>query len=241
MAAYYIEILDNLHVVDIYAEYGKLQLVNDSNVEIGEQLSVKLPVATIPHSATRTTLSCAGSKQVNWTRIRVPIAHSSRQQRQSTVSRNITDIGNPVAAASIEGLEDICCRACGAHMLSSGLKSADYRPNVRNLPSAHWSELVDCWVCHPEEDNLRVNPDLMHSFEPEKNTPAATDAQAANTEPSSIVKDDVHVWVGNTFILVSTACLKSVHSKHVPLDAKVSLPIWLHAIIDVDMKHLGGC
>ncbi|KAJ2637336.1 hypothetical protein IW137_003830, partial [Coemansia sp. RSA 1287] len=229
MAAYYIEILDNLHVVDIYAEYGAdtkvssdhdIQLVNESEVNIGDQLMIKLPVATIPHSAARSILPSTKGKAANWTRIRVPIAHSSRQQRLKTVTRNITEIDKPVPAATVECLEDICCRACGSSVLISKLKTADCRPNVRDLPSAHWSELVDCWMCHPEEDKLNVNPELMHSFEPEKKPPTKADEQTTDTDSHIILANNVHMWVGNTFALVSASYLQSVHSKHVVLDAK---------------------
>ncbi|KAJ2563048.1 hypothetical protein GGH12_002834 [Coemansia sp. RSA 1822] len=229
MAAYYIEVLDNLHVVDIYAEYGAdtkvssdhdIQLVKESEVKIGKQLTIRLPVATILHNAARSILPSTDGKAANWTRIRVPIAYSSHQQQLRTVTRNITEIDKPVPAATVECLEDICCQACGSSILISQLKTADCRPNVRDLPSAHWSELVDCWMCHPEEDKLNVNPELMHSFEPEKKLPTEADEQTTDTDTHVVLANNVHMWIGNTFALVSSSYLQSVHSKHVVLDAK---------------------
>ncbi|KAJ2123944.1 hypothetical protein IW147_002206 [Coemansia sp. RSA 720] len=230
MAAYYIEVLDNLHVVDIYAEYGAdtkvssdhdIQLVKESEVKIGKQLTIRLPVATILHNAARSILPSTDGKAANWTRIRVPIAYSSHQQQLRTVTRNITEIDKPVPAATVECLEDICCQACGSSILISQLKTADCRPNVRDLPSAHWSELVDCWMCHPEEDKLNVNPELMHSFEPEKKLPTEADEQTTDTDTHVVLANNVHMWIGNTFALVSSSYLQSVHSKHVVLDAKL--------------------
>ncbi|KAJ2150739.1 hypothetical protein GGH15_006424, partial [Coemansia sp. RSA 562] len=60
----------------------------------------------------------------------------------------------------------------------------------------------------------------MHSFEPEKKPPTKADEQTTDTDSHIILANNVHMWVGNTFALVSASYLQSVHSKHVVLDAK---------------------
>ncbi|KAJ1835042.1 hypothetical protein LPJ63_001452 [Coemansia sp. RSA 2711] len=189
MIAYYIEILDNLQVVDIYAARGgstsaaDIRLVNETEAEVGHGIRIKLPVETVLRKAASITLPQAGDEESDWIRIRAPIAQRSQQQRLNTVSRSIAEIGSPVTAAAIHGLTGVCCKACGANLLSDDLRTLDSIVNVRDLPSAHWSELVDCWMCHPEEDKLKVNPELMFSFEPDKQP--LVEPQCSDTVDSS--------------------------------------------------------
>ncbi|KAJ2294551.1 hypothetical protein IWW55_005656, partial [Coemansia sp. RSA 2706] len=228
MIAYYIEILDNLQVVDIYAARGgstsaaDIRLVNETEAEVGHGIRIKLPVETVLRKAASITLPQAGDEESDWIRIRAPIAQRSQQQRLNTVSRSIAEIGSPVTAAAIHGLTGVCCKACGANLLSDDLRTLDSIVNVRDLPSAHWSELVDCWMCHPEEDKLKVNPELMFSFEPDKQP--LVEPQCSDTVDSSsgALSDKVHIWMGNTHALVAPACLQAVRLRRVELAAKVS-------------------
>ncbi|KAJ2311596.1 hypothetical protein IWW54_002552 [Coemansia sp. RSA 2705] len=228
MIAYYIEILDNLQVVDIYAARGgstsaaDIRLVNETEAEVGHGIRIKLPVAIVLHKAASITLPQAGDEESDWIRIRAPIAQRSQQQRLNTVSRSIAEIGSPVTAAAIHGLTGVCCKACGANLLSDDLRTLDSIVNVRDLPSAHWSELVDCWMCHPEEDKLNVNPELMFSFEPDKQPLVEPRCSDTVDSSSGALSDKVHIWMGNTHALVAPACLQAVRLRRVELAAKVS-------------------
>lgn len=54
--------------------------------------------------------------------------------------------------------KEIHCQHCDASILNN---SVDYK--VKDLPSEHWYELVECWICHetkPEEHQARMRPIL---------------------------------------------------------------------------------
>lgn len=54
--------------------------------------------------------------------------------------------------------KEIHCHHCSANILDS---SINYK--IKNLPSEHWYELVECWICHetkPEEHQARMRPIL---------------------------------------------------------------------------------
>ncbi|KAJ2158787.1 hypothetical protein GGF46_003521 [Coemansia sp. RSA 552] len=188
MGAYYIEVLDNIGVVDIYAE-GDAQLADELHVDVPGRDKIRLPAATALQKAVKSNLPGLGGTTSNWVRIRAPVASRTRAQPRPS-SQCIADISRPVSAAALGGLSEIACQNCGAGLFSKGLKGTCAAPNVRDLPSAHWSELVDCWMCHPEEDNLNVNPELMFSFEPERDDAA----QAAGPKCPAPSANDVHVW-----------------------------------------------
>ncbi|KAF9349444.1 E3 ubiquitin-protein ligase E3D [Mortierella sp. AD094] len=61
----------------------------------------------------------------------------------------------PLPAAQLQGLENIACGCCGNVLLKrdSNINSQRNGPiqRVVDLPSEHWQELVDCWMCHEED------------------------------------------------------------------------------------------
>ncbi|KAJ2782574.1 hypothetical protein H4R18_002203 [Coemansia javaensis] len=217
-AAYYIEVLDNLEVVDIYAAAGgEIHLAGSSAVSIGGGAQIALPVSVYPHKAVRAVLPPAdGGSAAEWVRLRVPIDHRSRQLRSRKVPQSIASIGRPATAASLGALRDIQCRACGAGLFSSAMKGEGAACNVRDLPSAHWSELVDCWMCHPEEDTLNVNPELMFAFEPQRKALSRPGSPAPDGPPEA----GVHVWVGSTSALVPAQCMQGLRARLAALDDK---------------------
>ncbi|PIA15297.1 hypothetical protein COEREDRAFT_9442 [Coemansia reversa NRRL 1564] len=225
MGAYYIEVLDNLQVVDIYAASETrthrstddvVQLIGEDSVKINGHPLVRLPVATAWHKLTRSYLPANDGETSGWIRIRVAIDYRSRKARLATSPQGISGIRRPVTAALLEQLEDICCQRCNAHLLSEALTKLHDRLNIRDLPSSHWSELVDCWMCHPEEDKLNVNPDLMYTFEPEREPLTCLDS--LDMMPPSAI--DMHMWLGNTFVLVPMTGLQGLQTKLVALDAQ---------------------
>ncbi|KAI7896441.1 ubiquitin-conjugating enzyme E2-binding protein [Mucor mucedo] len=54
--------------------------------------------------------------------------------------------------------KEIHCQHCDASILDN---SVEYK--IKDLPSEHWYELVECWICHetkPEEHQARMRPIL---------------------------------------------------------------------------------
>ncbi|KAJ1934769.1 hypothetical protein GGF37_006246, partial [Kickxella alabastrina] len=112
MPAYYIEVLDNLQVVDIYAESmspdanGAPRLVAEDQIQIDKDTTVKLPVAVNTRTAVRSQLPptptptptprpVTKSTNPGWVRIRAPIAHANRKERLESTPQLITVIQRP--------------------------------------------------------------------------------------------------------------------------------------------------
>ncbi|KAJ2769497.1 hypothetical protein IWQ57_003080 [Coemansia nantahalensis] len=221
---FYIEVVDNLGVVDIYAKSGAevgAQLAGPTSVRVGRHAPITLPIPVCPQKATTAALPpAAGGAGAGWVRIRAPIDRCAGRARLEEATRAIARIGRSVTAASIGELKDIRCQTCGASILSEDMQNADFPCNVRDLPSAHWSELVDCWMCHPEEDTLNVNPELMFAFEPDTESAAVRDGPDPTGGPGPSPSSGVHMWVGNTFGLVPIALTRGLSAKVVPLGDK---------------------
>ncbi|KAJ2380682.1 hypothetical protein H4S02_006563 [Coemansia sp. RSA 2611] len=197
MAAYYIEVLDSLKVVDIYVECARsepksggsdIQLVGTTELRISSDSVISLPVTVLPRAAARSSLadSESGLDAKSWVRIRAPIALDCLKARLEQASQLITSIEKPITADAIQGVSDIGCQSCLSSLLASIPRLPDSDTlKIRDLPSAFWSELVDCWVCHPEKDTVNVNADLLHAFEPEVSEPTtANTIESLETKPS---------------------------------------------------------
>ncbi|KAJ2853982.1 E3 ubiquitin-protein ligase E3D [Coemansia erecta] len=166
MSAFYIEILDSLQVVDIYAKYSQqcspasqtdtVRLQSDTVVFIDKHTSVDLPVSVNAGLSTKTQLEQIRSADdgSEWVRLRAPISSASKKARLENTPQLITGIKRTVTVSSLLGLSDICCRACKTQLVSEAFTGRADPLSIRDLPSAYWIELVDCWVCHPEEDDL---------------------------------------------------------------------------------------
>ncbi|KAJ1666008.1 hypothetical protein EV178_002703 [Coemansia sp. RSA 1646] len=94
------------------------------------------------------------------------------------------------------------------------------KQSIRELPSTYWSELIDCWVCHPEEDNINVNTDLLHIFEPEIGQEILVDDSKASSKTSGDPLDTMQIWIGETYILVPTSYLQPLPTHEVHLAEK---------------------
>ncbi|KFH63273.1 hypothetical protein MVEG_10683 [Podila verticillata NRRL 6337] len=59
----------------------------------------------------------------------------------------------PLPASQLQGLNNVACGCCGQPLLATQDNKEAYGPiqRVVDLPSEHWQELVDCWMCHEED------------------------------------------------------------------------------------------
>ncbi|KAF9325529.1 hypothetical protein BG006_011010 [Podila minutissima] len=59
----------------------------------------------------------------------------------------------PLPASQLQGLNNLACGCCGQPLLATLENSNVTGPiqRVVDLPSEHWQELVDCWMCHEED------------------------------------------------------------------------------------------
>ncbi|KAG0272251.1 hypothetical protein BGZ95_012006 [Linnemannia exigua] len=65
---------------------------------------------------------------------------------------------SPLPASQLQGLENLACGSCGNILLNSTCNNTATTTftqgpiqRVVDLPSEHWQELVDCWMCHEED------------------------------------------------------------------------------------------
>ncbi|KAI9501648.1 ubiquitin-conjugating enzyme E2-binding protein [Coemansia spiralis] len=234
MATYYIEVLDNLGIVDIFVEAAdgqnkqesgvgqeSIELVDDSTLIISGGEVISLPVSVVLNTATRSSLPNSGltdkGKSRHWIRIRASISQICREHRQHNTQQLITSVAKPVTSSLLENIRGISCQNCSAKLDNFALQCENKKPSIRELPSAYWSELVDCWVCHPEEDNIKVNDDLLHIFEPEseRHKPLHNAAENTNLDTNPLLSSQM--WVGETFILIPTLFLKPLPTREIEL------------------------
>ncbi|ORX72871.1 hypothetical protein DL89DRAFT_84074 [Linderina pennispora] len=176
-ASYYIEVLDNLGLVDIYVKLDQhvhqsdILLVDDSTLRLNIATTLVLPASVNAARATTSTLPAKNGS--SWLRMRAPISRSTNHLQHLKSAVPLSQIDGPISADSVRGFTAICCRSCRSQLTHSARDVV-----VRDLPSTYWSELVECWVCHPEEDKLRINPDLLHLFEPDTGKVACQEAES---------------------------------------------------------------
>ncbi|KAJ1993120.1 hypothetical protein EDC05_002378 [Coemansia umbellata] len=240
MATYYIEVLDNLGIVDIFVEAAdgqnkqesgvgqeSIELVDDSTLIISGGEVISLPVSVVLNTATRSSLPNSGltdkGKSRHWIRIRASISQICREHRQHNTQQLITSVAKPVTSSLLENIRGISCQNCSAKLDNFALQCENKKPSIRELPSAYWSELVDCWVCHPEEDNIKVKDDLLHIFEPEseRHKPLHNAAENTNLDTNPLLSSQM--WVGETFILIPTLFLKPLPTREIELAENTSL------------------
>ncbi|KAJ2098596.1 E3 ubiquitin-protein ligase E3D [Coemansia sp. S100] len=253
MTAYYMEVLDSLKVVDIYVECARskpksggndIQLVGTAELQISSDSVIGLPVTVSPRAAARSLLEDPESRSDanSWIRIRVPVALDCMKARLEQASQLITSIEKPITASAIQGLVDVGCQSCSSSLFANAPGAADCDTlRIRDLPSAFWSELVDCWVCHPEKDIVNVNTDLLHAFEPK--LAAATDSSQDSIrrpEPSTETKLSVDMWVGDTYILASEDLFKDLPKTPVHMDTKVLSFVVNVAYVDMNTYKVTG-
>ncbi|KAJ2882671.1 E3 ubiquitin-protein ligase E3D [Coemansia asiatica] len=235
MSAFYIEILDSLQVVDIYAKYSQqcspasqtdtVRLQSDTVVFIDKHTSVDLPVSVNAGLSTKTQLEQIRSADdgSEWVRLRAPISSASKKARLENTPQLITGIKRTVTVSSLLGLSDICCRACKTQLVSEAFTGRADPLSIRDLPSAYWIELVDCWVCHPEEDDLTVNKELLFDFESDKTATAPQSLYSSSSAAAAlnaVSSTSVDVWVGDSFALISAGLIKDLPTRLVHIEDK---------------------
>ncbi|KAF9574678.1 hypothetical protein EC968_005909 [Mortierella alpina] len=122
--------------------------------------SLSLPARVMP---TRTTLD-QSSSQSSFLALKLTalpsVASADASSLKSVTSSEFP--APPLPASQLQGLENLACGCCGSVLLlSSGSTGTPQKVThgyqqgpirrVVDLPSEHWQELVDCWMCHEED------------------------------------------------------------------------------------------
>lgn len=129
--------------------------------------SLSLPARVMP---TRTTLD-QSSTQSSFLALKLTaLPNMTTADASSLKSVTFSEFpASPLPASQLQGLENLACGCCGSVLLLHNGTAGTERTatetrqketheyhhgpirRVVDLPSEHWQELVDCWMCHEED------------------------------------------------------------------------------------------
>ncbi|KAG0093924.1 hypothetical protein BGZ92_000039 [Podila epicladia] len=127
-----------------------LDLIPASQTSSDQPHHVALPSRVFP---TKTTLdpSSAQSPLLTLKLAAVPSMTSPSTNSLTTLGKSEFPPA-PLPASLLQGLNNLACGCCGQPLLATQ-ENSNVGPiqRVVDLPSEHWQELVDCWMCHEED------------------------------------------------------------------------------------------
>lgn len=223
MIPFYAEELSNINVL-------RASISADSTINVAESLAVKNNVLTLgdqivadlskvgvnismenlviaqPDTSTTEAAASAAAENGGLTPWEIKLTLSkSQQKRMHSQQAEVKDWWT--AKTLLDGeetrMKEIQCQHCSASILDS---SVNYK--IKDLPSEHWYELVECWICHetkPEEHRARMRPIL-----------ARPNVLLVGTtyfliHPDNIIKDSIQV---DSIVLDRTNVSNFIHSLH---------------------------
>lgn len=161
MIPFYAEELGNINIV-------RATILAEPEYDVAKQLQV-VDNQLILDPETKIDLSTVGlsiSSQ-DWIVSRVdqptdglvPWEVKLSQCRQAQQPRSQqTEVKEWWSTSVLKELSEFQCKVCAQSLF---LKDKEYK--LKDLPSEHWYELVECWICHetkPEEHQARMRPIL---------------------------------------------------------------------------------
>ncbi|KAG0206230.1 hypothetical protein BGX33_007504 [Mortierella sp. NVP41] len=144
--------------VDLIPSIQQQSFDFDSIPQPEEVERLVLPARIMP---TRTTMDPSSSRSnllsLKLTALpNMPLDTSSSSPSLSLASTSEFPL-SPLPASQLQGLVNLGCGSCGNILLSTSsddtttIASEGPIKRVVDLPSEHWQELVDCWMCHEED------------------------------------------------------------------------------------------
>ncbi|KAI1315881.1 hypothetical protein EDD11_000257 [Mortierella claussenii] len=128
------------HSPNIHQEADAVQ---EHNVE-----KILLPALVMP---TKTTLD-PSSSQSSLLTLKLAALPTTQPGSSSLTALSGSEFPPaPLPASQLQGLQTVGCGCCGALLLKSDDLKSQPIERVVDLPSEHWQELVDCWMCHEED------------------------------------------------------------------------------------------
>ncbi|TPX38365.1 hypothetical protein SmJEL517_g00154 [Synchytrium microbalum] len=105
-------------------------------------------------------------------KIFLPVSISKRSRTSTSVegvdiTASVADtdelactVDSPYTASSLKKLSRITCHGCNSDLIVRNSKEDDTTTfrRVLDLPSSHWHEVVDCWMCHMEDYSKLITP-----------------------------------------------------------------------------------
>ncbi|KAI8980486.1 HECT-like ubiquitin-conjugating enzyme-binding-domain-containing protein [Pilobolus umbonatus] len=166
MATFYAEELGNINTLraTISADSScnvaeEVKIENDCLFYLGSTLLVDVSLVGLSLSTDNMYISkvdCPVTDNTAYWEIKL----NSTKTRPALNSQQ-TELKEIWSTQSIGGFEDIQCRYCATTLIQPTNRDHIYK--IKSLPSEHWYELVECWICHetkPEEHKARMRPIL---------------------------------------------------------------------------------
>lgn len=127
--------------------------IKNNSLRLGSQVIIDFDALNLKVDPSVLVISPSNDDSSSTQYYDVKLSLTGRQQQQ----QQATD-GNLSAwtADNPRNVSSLACRACKKELVR-GLG------NSKDLPSEHWYELVECWICHetkPEEHRARMQPIL---------------------------------------------------------------------------------
>lgn len=170
MALYFAEVLPNIHAVRAYIRlnqkqrpFDPAQLLVTPHHLLYSQATVSLPVPVDPTSAIVTYSPDSDLVDLK--------LQCCQPQPQPQPAAHVTP---PFSAKDLAALCSLGCASCLRQLAPVPVPVPDSAPvsvpvpaatataasptagpsfqHIKNLPSEHWLELIDCWLCHEDQD-----------------------------------------------------------------------------------------
>ncbi|ORE14887.1 hypothetical protein BCV71DRAFT_229030 [Rhizopus microsporus] len=161
MISFYAEELSNINIVraTILAEPGydvakQLQVVDNQLILDSE---TKIDLSTVDLSISSQDWIVSRVDQPTDGLVPWEVKLSQCRQAQQPRSQQ-TEVKEWWSTSVLRELSEFKCKVCAQSLF---LKDKEYK--LKDLPSEHWYELVECWICHetkPEEHQARMRPIL---------------------------------------------------------------------------------
>lgn len=109
----------------------------------------KIPLLQIPHDISLITSNASikiTSRDCSMPSltIRVPMAHESQEEE---LDHDFAIVNTKV----LKNLSNISCGCC-----NTSICRPDSFSKIMDLPSEHWHELLECWICHPDDELKKI-------------------------------------------------------------------------------------
>ncbi|KAJ1679232.1 E3 ubiquitin-protein ligase E3D [Spiromyces aspiralis] len=202
-------------------------VVTESQISYGSDASkivLPLPIRIDP-----SRLSITSKPGVNGTLIRLqsPLkpdqsVEASGRESGDIVPERVVPLPR---AKDLAALHSIRCALCKGQITVPTTSSGGERWQPQDLPSEYWEEMVDCWVCHPEQDRLAVDISQLRINPKDATSYAAHQERVQKETPNSISTSDArrfNIKVGHNYVLLHSAVVDttSVVTHKVSIDNK---------------------
>lgn len=145
--------------------------------------------------------------------IKIPTAVST----QFTRARDDLEIANPYSAQEFRTHKpsSLSCTSCGAQ-----LADLNQVKRYNDLPSEHWAELLDAWMCHPDQTLSKDIIEKGNNIWPQANQALISTTGIILAEQNTggwVIAEEIEVRASSSVIRLHCWLFEVVYVKHTDL------------------------